>query len=216
MSARTSPPDTKNKAPCPDEFGSPRQSYPGDQLASPVANARALTRRPRPRARADLPRRRERLDRSNEEPLMNDQNLTIAFSVDQTPKQVFDSINDVRGWWTGKIEGNTEKLGDEFTYRYENLHYSKQKLIEVVPYQKVVWQVLDADLSFAEDKSEWKGTKIIFDVSKRGDKTEMRFTHLGLVPDFGCFDACSKGWGYYVNESLRKYIAQGEGRQSAN
>jgi Activator of Hsp90 ATPase homolog 1-like protein len=147
---------------------------------------------------------------------MNDQNLTIAFSVDQTPKQVFDAINNVRGWWTGKIEGNTEKLGDEFTYRYEDIHYSKQKLIEVVPHQKVVWEVLDADLSFADDKSEWKGTKIIFDVARRGDKTEMRFTHLGLVPDFGCFDSCSKGWGYYINDSLRKYIAQSEGRQSAN
>jgi Activator of Hsp90 ATPase homolog 1-like protein len=167
-------------------------------------------------ARADLQRRLELIDKGTEERFMNDQNLTIAFSVDQTPQEVFDAIINVRGWWTGKIEGSTDKLGDEFSYRYEDVHYSKQKLTEVVPHRKVVWEVLDADLSFAEDKSEWKGTKIIFEVSKRGDKTEMRFTHLGLVPDFECFDACSKGWGYYINDSLRKFIAGSQSRRDAN
>jgi hypothetical protein len=89
-------------------------------------------------------------------------------------------------------------------------------LIEVVPDRKVVWDVLDADLSFTEDKGEWKGTKIIFDVVRDGDQTEMRFTHLGLVPGFECFAACSKGWGYYINDSLRKFIAGSEARESPN
>ena len=52
---------------------------------------------------------------------MKNENVNTSFSVDQTPEQVFAAINDVRGWWTGKpgVEGSTEKLGDEFTYRYE-------------------------------------------------------------------------------------------------
>jgi hypothetical protein len=54
-------------------------------------------KRSRARARADLQGRFERLDASIEERFMNDQNLTIAFSVGQTPKQVFDAINNVRG-----------------------------------------------------------------------------------------------------------------------
>ncbi len=144
---------------------------------------------------------------------MNSQNFTTTFTVDQTPEEAFAAINHVRGWWTGEIEGRTDKLGDEFTYRYQDIHYSKQKLTEVIPGQKVVWQVVDALLNFVEDKSEWIGTEVTFDITKKGDKTEVRFTHLGLVPEYECFDACSNAWGFYVNSSLRSFITTGKGEK---
>lgn len=141
-------------------------------------------------------------------------NYTTSFLVDQTPEEVFAAINNVRGWWTGEIEGSTDKLGDEFTYRYEELHYSKQRITEFVPGKKVVWRVLDASLNFVEDTSEWTGTEITFDIARRGDKTEVRFTHLGLVPQFECFDSCSNAWGFYINGSLRNLITAGNGQPS--
>lgn len=143
---------------------------------------------------------------------MNNQNFTTTFSVDQTPEEVFDAINNVRGWWSGEIEGSTDKLGDEFTYRYQDVHYSKQKIIEVIPNKKVTWLVLDNHLNFIKDKNEWKGTKIIFEISKKGGKTEIRFTHLGLVPEYECFDICSTAWGSYINGSLRSLITAGKGQ----
>ena len=142
---------------------------------------------------------------------MNDRSFTTTFSVDQTPKEAFAAITNVRGWWSGEIEGGTEKLGDEFTYRYKDVHRSKQKLIEVVPGRKVVWFVLDAHLNFVEDKSEWNGTKIVFDVSDKGGRTEVRFTHQGLVRDHECFEACSNAWSFYINRSLRSLIETGQG-----
>ena len=140
---------------------------------------------------------------------MNDQNFSTAFSVDQTPEEAFAAINNVRGWWTGKpgVEGSTDKLGDEFTYRYEPHHYSKQKVTELVPGKKVVWLVLDSTLNFVGDKSEWKGTEITFEIARTGEKTEVRFTHFGLVPDHECYGACSNAWGSYINGSLRSLIA---------
>jgi hypothetical protein len=142
---------------------------------------------------------------------MSNQSYTTTLLVDQTPDEAFAAISNVRGWWSGEIEGGTGKLGDEFTYRYKDVHYSKQKLVEFVPGRKVVWLILDAWLSFTEDKSEWNGTKVIFEVSKRGEKTEVRFTHEGLVPQYECFEKCSNAWGFYINDSLRSLITKGEG-----
>ncbi|OLE29128.1 MAG: ATPase [Actinobacteria bacterium 13_1_20CM_3_71_11] len=141
---------------------------------------------------------------------MSGQNYTTAFKVDQAPEEVFDAINNVRGWWTGAIEGSTDELGAEFTYQYENLHKSTQKITELVPGKKVVWHVTEAEINFVEDKSEWKGTDIVFDIAEKDGKTEVRFTHVGLVPAIECYDSCSDAWGYYVKSSLREFIANGK------
>jgi hypothetical protein len=145
---------------------------------------------------------------------MSDKNFTATIRVNRTPEEAFAAINDVRGWWTGEpgVEGGADKLGDEFTYRYGDIHYSKQKVTELIPGEKVVWQVVDARLNFTNDKTEWKGTEIRFDISEKDGNTEVRFTHLGLVPACECFDACSGAWNSYINGSLRKFIVEGEAR----
>ena len=141
---------------------------------------------------------------------MNKQNFTLTFSVDQTPEEAFAAINNVRGWWSGEIEGDTDKLGAEFTYRVPDVHYSKQKITQFMPGKKVVWQVLDSDISYTEDKTEWNDTKISFEISKKDGKTEVRFTHIGLVPAYECYSDCSNAWGMLINGSLRKMITTGK------
>jgi hypothetical protein len=71
---------------------------------------------------------------------------------------------------------------------------------------------VDNYFNFTEDKTEWTNTKVMFEISKRGNKTEIRFTHQGLVPAYECFDVCSNAWGSYVNGSLRNLIATGKGK----
>jgi hypothetical protein len=105
---------------------------------------------------------------------MNNPNFTSAISVAQSPQEAFNAINNVRGWWSEEIEGSTDKLGDEFTYRYEDIHRCRMKVIELIADRKVVWLVLDNYFNFTEDKSEWTGTRIVFDVSEKGDQTEIR------------------------------------------
>jgi uncharacterized protein YndB with AHSA1/START domain len=142
---------------------------------------------------------------------MKTENFTTSFLVDQSPEEVFDAINNVRGWWSGEIDGSTDSLGDVFTYRYKDVHRTTQKITEMVPGKKVVWHVTDAELNFVKDKTEWNGTDIVFEIAKKDGKTEVRFTHVGLVPAFECYGGCSGAWGFYINDSLRNLIASGKG-----
>ncbi len=150
-----------------------------------------------------------------QEKVTNSQDFTTAFTVDQTPAQAFAAITDVRGWWSGEIEGRTDRIDEEFTYRCKDVHYSKQKITVFVPGKKVAWLVLDSRLNFVEDPSEWNGTKITFEVAEKNGKTEVRFAHVGLVPECECFEGCSNAWRCYVNASLRNLIVEGESQPNA-
>ena len=142
---------------------------------------------------------------------MSNQNFTTTLLVNQTPKEVFNAINNVRGWWSEEIEGNTDKLNAEFKYHYEDAHRCKMKIIEFIPNEKVVWLVLDNYFKFTKDKSEWTDTKIIFEISEKDGKTQIQFTHQGLVPAYECYDICRDAWSNYIHNSLRSLITTGKG-----
>jgi len=146
---------------------------------------------------------------------MTSQSFTTTFVVDQTPDEAFAAITNVRGWWSGEIEGRTDALGEEFTYRHQDVHYTKQRISELVPGRRVAWQILDAHLDFTDDPNEWRGTEVVFEVAPKDDQTEVRFSHVGLVPEFECYDQCSSAWGFYVNGSLRRLITTGQGEPNA-
>jgi hypothetical protein len=143
---------------------------------------------------------------------MSDQNYTRSFTVDQSPAEVFDAINNPRGWWSEAIEGRTDELGAEFTYHYQDVHRCTIRITEFVPGRKVVWHVLDNYFNFVEDKTEWTGTDVVFQLSRQGNQTAVQFTHVGLVPAYECYNVCSDAWGGYVGTSLRDLITTGKGR----
>lgn len=143
---------------------------------------------------------------------MKAQDYTTTFTVDQSPKEAFEAINNPRGWWSEEIQGPTDKLNAEFKYHYRDVHRAAFRITEFVPEKKVVWHVLDNYFNFIQDQREWKGTDVVFEVTKKGGKTEVRFTHVGLVPAYECYNVCSDAWGGYIGDSLKSLIAAGKGK----
>ncbi len=141
---------------------------------------------------------------------MENQNFNAVFLFDQSAKEVFDAVTNVRGWWSEAVEGGTHNLNDEFVYRYADLHSSKQKLTEVIPNKKVVWLITDSNLTFVDDKTEWTGTQVVFEITEKAGQTQLSFTHVGLSPKVECYKACSGGWTFYL-ESLCALITTGKG-----
>lgn len=137
--------------------------------------------------------------------------FTSTILVDQSPEVVFNAINNVRGWWSQSVVGGTERINDEFIFEVKGVHRSKQKVIESVPGKRVVWLVTESDMSFLKDRQEWTNTRVVFDIMKKGDKTQLVFTHEGLVPGIECYDICTPAWSQYVQHSLFQLITTGKG-----
>lgn len=142
--------------------------------------------------------------------------FTTTVTVDQSPKEAFNAINNVRGWWSEEIEGETSKLNDEFSYHFEDVHICKMKLTEVIPDRKVVWLVLENYFKFTQDKHEWVGNKIIFDIEEKNGKTQIRFAQQGLTPEYECFEICQNAWTQYIGHSLADLISKGKGQPNAS
>jgi hypothetical protein len=145
---------------------------------------------------------------------MKDQSYTAVLEVTKSSKDVFKHINDVSKWWIKdaggvqtEFEGQSTKLNDEFVLRHGENHHSKQKLIEVIPDKKIVWFVTDSKLNWIEkDKYEWTGTKMIFELITKDDRTVLKFTHQGLVPEKECYEHSVQFWDMVIKEWLFNFI----------
>jgi hypothetical protein len=142
---------------------------------------------------------------------MNQESFTVSIEVDQTAEEVFRAIKNVRGWWSTEIEGSTDTINEEFDYHFKDVHRCKMKITELTEGKKAVWQVLDNYFSFTKDKSEWIGTKIIFEIAEKNGKTVVDFRHFGLVPAYECYDICFDAWTNYIKNSLYSLITTGKG-----
>lgn len=141
---------------------------------------------------------------------MTSNNFSISILVEQTPAEVFRALRNPEQWWPGEIKGSAQNLNDEFTYRYEDFHSSTQRVIEMIPDRTVVWLVTDSVINYVDDKREWTGTKVVFDIVALDAGTELRFTHIGLEPSVECYESCSNAWSRIINESLLELITTGK------
>jgi len=139
------------------------------------------------------------------------QSYSFSFTSPRSAEEIFVTLTDIRKWWYGvfdeTIEGSSGSKGEEFTFNAGGgMHYSKQKLVELLPGKKISWEIIDSKLSFLEEQDEWTGTKIGFELQEKTDGTLVTFTHEGLVPALECYDSCSSAWSQYL-QNLQKILA---------
>ena len=133
-----------------------------------------------------------------------------AIVVNVSPLQATEAINQVKLWWTENTEGSTNKLNDLFKVTFGET-FSRFKITEMIPGEKINWLVLDCNLHWMNNKKEWKDTNILWEISSSNNSTRIDMTHIGLEPGIECFEDCTKGWNHYVKESLYKLITEGKG-----
>lgn len=143
---------------------------------------------------------------------MLNKDYTTSITVNKSAEEAFHAITNFRAWWSEEIEGPTDQLNETFFYHYKDVHLSKIKLIEIVPNQKLVYQVVDNQFNFTKDKTEWINTKLIFELFPEGNKTKIVFTHEGLTPSYECYEICKDAWTSYIQGSLQSLINTGKGK----
>jgi hypothetical protein len=141
---------------------------------------------------------------------MKNNNYHTSIEVAQSPTEVFNALRNVSQWWSTDFEGNSSRLNDEFIINHPNRHYSKQKLVEVIPNKKIVWLVTESRLDWLKNnKQEWTNTKMIFEINAKDDHSILHFTHEGLVPEKECYAMCQKGWDLIIKDWLFHLITVG-------
>ena len=105
-------------------------------------------------------------------------------------------------------------MNDKFTVPFGELNgeiaFVDFMISELVPNKKVTWKVLDCNLPWFKDKKEWNNTEVVFILSEENGKTTIDFTHIGLVPEVDCYEACEKGWDGHITRDLVKFMNEGK------
>ncbi|MEW8496558.1 MAG: SRPBCC domain-containing protein [Candidatus Thiodiazotropha taylori] len=137
---------------------------------------------------------------------MSDYRSSIICPV--SPSQAYRAIaEEMDQWWTPMSapflktgdRAKTDFGGDSY-WVFEARSLDDAKLIELDCVESHM--VSDA----LDDPEEWRGTRLIFEFNEDKAGTEIRFTHLGLTPQFDCYEICKNGWDHYILTSLKNYL----------
>jgi len=143
---------------------------------------------------------------------MHQQNFHCSIVVQATAREAFEKISRVWDWWAVNFKGCAGGLHDQFTVHFARATWSRMEIVEVVPDQFILWKVVDCYLPIFKDPYLWKNNFISWDISATGASTRITMTHIGLIPGVECYEDCSKGWGFYVGESLYKLLTEDTGQ----
>jgi hypothetical protein len=139
------------------------------------------------------------------------EDLSLGWTVARSPREVYDAVLDVRGWWGADIVGSATAVGDVFEFEVPDTHWTRIEVARLEPGALVEWRVLANRMTFVRDQTEWVGSTIRFTISPADDGARLDFVHLGLTPSWECYENCAMGWDWYAARSLRQFVETGAG-----
>jgi hypothetical protein len=138
------------------------------------------------------------------------ESYSSSFTAKVSAHEALERIERVSDWWTASFRGNSQSIGGVFTVQFGET-FANFEVVELIQGKRAVWLVTDCNISWTRDKKEWKGTKLVWELSSEGDKTKVIMTHVGLVPRIECYDDCKSGWDFYFGKSLQRFLTEGKG-----
>lgn len=130
-----------------------------------------------------------------------------TFLVKANPNSVFKSLTQqIDKWWTEDFKGSADKLNNEFTVQFGTT-FKTMKVMELIPNKKMVWLCIDTLIDIPElpNNTEWKDTKIVWELQNDNETTKITLTHFGLTPEVKCYSICEQGWESFLN-SLKQFV----------
>ena len=134
-----------------------------------------------------------------------------SIEIDCPGAKVFYAISrDINAWW-GKQDQAINEVGITFTVSW-GVPWYKFEVEEFIPNEGMIWKCIDANQvieGLDNVQKEWVGTRVIWRLEQIApSKTLLRFTHEGIVPEFICFDFCTKTWEHFLHRSLIEYCTR--------
>jgi len=125
--------------------------------------------------------------------------------IDVPVERVYMAITDQDGlaaWWTAQVVAKPE-VGSVAEFAFGDRYHTSMRIAALEPSREVRWECIAGD-------DEWVGTKIVFDLEKRGEQTLLRFHHTDWRGMTDFFASCNYNWGFYMR-SLKTYCETGKG-----
>ncbi|MEV0646244.1 SRPBCC domain-containing protein [Phytomonospora sp. NPDC050363] len=131
----------------------------------------------------------------------------VRSSVDEVFKAL-TTADGLAGWWTTDTSGVGDTVGGRLEFRFGDLGGFDMKVVELVPDEKVLWEVIDGP-------EEWVGTHVGFDLSQSADYASVQFKHAGWKEPVMFMHHCSTKWAVFLM-SLKAMIETGKGAPAPN
>lgn len=104
-----------------------------------------------------------------------------------------DTPAGIAGWWSDRVEGSADSVGDEFEVRFPTTPVVFGLAVTARASHVAEWHV-------AENPPWWKGTTIRFELNDRSDgSTTIGFSHRGFETDAPILAAITPAWVRFVD-----------------